>query len=148
MKIALICSAGGHLAEIMQLEPLFNRYNHFFISFKRENTQELTKKENVYFVTDPKRNFFSFIKLFFESLDVFLKEKPDLIISSGAGMAIPFCYIAKLWRKKIIFIESLARINEPSASGKIISPIADLFIIQSKHLKKHYPKAKYASILK
>ena len=56
MKICIACSSGGHLTEILQIREVFDKRKNFFITFKRKDSEELTKKENVYFVSDPKRN--------------------------------------------------------------------------------------------
>ncbi len=141
-SVCLACSGGGHLTELLLLKDFFSNKKHFFVTFKRQNTLDL-KNEKIYFVSDPKRNFFLFAVNFFESLKIFLKEKPKIILSTGAGVAIPICFIGKLFGSKIIFVESYCRINEPSFSGKIIYRIADLFVVQWPEMLKHYPKAKY-----
>ena len=83
-------------------------------------------------------------KNFFQSMKIFLREKPDIVISTGADTAIPFCMIAKLFGKKIVFIESFCRIKEPSVSGRIMYKISDLFLVQWKENLKFFPKAKFA----
>lgn len=140
MKICIACSAGGHLTEVLFLKDLFNKYDHFFVTFKRQDSIELSKKEKVYFIEDPKRNPIKLFKNIFQSLFIFLKEKPSLVISTGAGVVVPFCYFAKLFGSKIIFIESFCRTDIPSFSGKMIYPIADLFFVQWKMLSQKYGK--------
>jgi UDP-N-acetylglucosamine:LPS N-acetylglucosamine transferase len=104
------------------LKNVFKKYDYFFLSFKREDVETRLSKEKIYFVTDPKRDPFKLLLNFFQSLEIFLKEKPDLVITTGAGVVIPFCYIAKFFGSKIIFIESLAAVFKPSFSGRIIHP--------------------------
>ncbi|MEW6295720.1 MAG: PssD/Cps14F family polysaccharide biosynthesis glycosyltransferase [Candidatus Diapherotrites archaeon] len=141
LKICLTCSAGGHLSEILQLKRIFSKYNHYFVTFKRYDTEELKKNEKAYFVERPGRNPLKFIVNFFQSLVIFLREKPDLVISIGADVTVPTCYLAKLFGKKIIFIESFCRTKSPSLSGRLIYPIADLFIVQWEGLEKFYKKS-------
>ncbi|MDO8428074.1 MAG: PssD/Cps14F family polysaccharide biosynthesis glycosyltransferase [Candidatus Diapherotrites archaeon] len=143
MKICLAASAGGHLTELVQLRTAWEKENHFYISDSRPNAIELSQTKKIYFVTVPRRNFLKLIWNFFQSLKIFLKEKPDIIISTGADVAVPICWIAKLFGKKLIFIESFCRINEPSESGKILYTKADLFLVQWKENLKFFPKAKY-----
>ena len=78
-----------------------------------------------------------------KSIYYFWKIKPDVIISTGAHTAVPMCYIAKLFGKKVIFIESFAKTSTPTLSGRMIYPISDLFIVQWEGMKEHYPKAVY-----
>lgn len=140
-KICLTCSAGGHLTEILQLKECYKRCHHLFITFKREDTTELSKKEKMYFVDDPKRNLLSVFKCIFQTFKIIIKEKPNVIISTGAGVALPSCYISKLFFKsKIIFVESFCRTEEPSLSGKLVYPIADLFFVQWRRLLDKYGK--------
>ena len=145
MKICLIASSGGHLEEI----------NHININKKHEVYYVVTKTPNTikdgkykYLISDfnrknPVCNFFRIIRMFYEQLKIFKKEKPDIIITTGAGLVIPTCFFAKIFRKKIIFFESLARINSMSKTGKILYHISDLFIVQNKELLKKYPKSIY-----
>lgn len=135
------------MTEVLQVEAVFKKYKHFFVTFKRKDIETKLKNKRVYFINDPKRDPLKFLYNFFQSLRIFLKEKPDLIISTGAGMAIMFCYIAKFFGKKIIFIESLAAVVAPSFSGRFIYPITDLFIVQWRKLLKFYPRAIYGGAL-
>ena len=69
------------------------------------------------------------------------KEKPDVIIASGAAVAVPFAYLGKLMGKKLIYIEVFDRIDKPTVTGKMVYPITDRFIVQWEEMKKVYPKA-------
>lgn len=72
---------------------------------------------------------------------VLRKEKPDLIISSGAAVAVPFFYLGKLFGAKLAYIEVFDRIDKPTMTGKMVYPIADKFIVQWEEMKEVYPKA-------
>lgn len=147
MKICLICSAGGHLTQIRKLESLYKRYDYFFVTFFNEPAADLAQREPFYFVKDPGRNIINFIINIFHSIKIFAQEKPDIIISTGAGVTIPMCWIGRIFRKKLIFIESWSRVEKPSISGKLIYPIANLFIVQWEEMLKFYPKAVFKGAL-
>ena len=85
-----------------------------------------------------------FIRLFKKAFQIMREERPDVVITTGALIAFPFCVLAKLSKKKIIFIESFARINNKSLTGRLVYPFADLFIVQWKSMLKCYPRAIYA----
>jgi len=70
-------------------------------------------------------------------------EKPDIIITTGAGAVVFFCIFAKLFGAKLIYIESMAKVENPTLSAKMLYPFADLFIVQWPSLLKYFPKAKY-----
>lgn len=149
LRLCLVCSAGGHLTEMFHLKKCYSKRPHFFITFKRVDTSELDKQEKVYFVADPKRNPISLLKCIIQSFKALFKEKPDVMISTGAGVAIPSCYLAKLFfGSKIIFVESFCRIEEPSLSGKFMYPISDLFLVQwPEMLEKYGDKAIYGGAI-
>ena len=147
MKICIICSAGGHLREAMQLESVFDKREHFFVTFNRRDAIDALKGKKTYFINDPKRNPLKAAVNFFKALSIYLKERPRVIISTGAGMAIPFCYIGKALGSKIVYIESMAAVVRPSLTGKTIYPIADMFIVQWAALKRFYPKAAYGGTI-
>lgn len=143
MKLCIACSAGGHLSEIQQIEKYYKKHDYFFITFKRFDSAELAKKNQVYFVADPKRNPLDLIHNFIQSFFILIKEKPDAVISTGAGIALPALFIAKLMGKKTVFIESFCRINSASFSGKIAYVFAGLFLVQWKENLKFFPKAEF-----
>lgn len=84
-----------------------------------------------------------FIIIFLKSLLVLIKEKPYVIVSTGALATFPICLLGRVLRKKIIYIESFARINKKSMTGNAVYRFADLFIVQWEEMIRLYPKAKY-----
>ena len=143
-KLCLACSAGGHLTELTRLEEAYRNQPHFFVTDQRVDTGEFAKRERTFFVTCPRRNPFKLLLNFFESLNVLLKEKPNVIVSTGADTAFFTCLLGKLMGARLVFIESFARITEPSLSGKLLYPFADTFFVQWPDLKADLPKAVYA----
>ena len=147
LKLCLACSVGGHLTQLMQLKKFYSQYEYFFITEDKDMTREMVKTENVKLVKLINRRKWNFIFLFiYNSLFSFfylIREKPDVIISTGALSAVPVCFIGKFLRKKVVFIESYAKMSTPTISGKLVYRIADLFIVQWEELKKFYPKAVY-----
>ena len=143
-KVCLACSAGGHLTELVQLEQAWKGQQHYFVSDKRLNAIDLSKREKVYFVACPRRNPVKAAVNLFQSLVIFLRERPDVVVSTGADTAIATCLIAKLFRKRVAFIESFCRVKKPSLSGKIMYMFSDLFLVQWKQNKSFFPKAVYA----
>lgn len=143
MKIALACSPGGHMLQMRRLEPIYAKHGRFFYTFKRGVSEELSKTERVVFVEDTKRNPILMLIGFLQSFFNALKEKPNVVIANGGGFVVPFCWWCKLFGSKIIFIESFSRVDSPSISGKLVHPIADLFVVQWQGMLKFYQKAVY-----
>lgn len=133
--------------ESMEFLPALGHHKRFFMTFARKQSEEALKNEKVYFIIDPKRDPMKLITNFRQSLSILKKENPDVILSTGAAAAVPSCFAAKMLGKKLIFVETLAAVNKPSLSGRVIYPISDLFVIQWRGLKKYYNKAIYGGPL-
>ena len=149
-KVLFIASTGGHLNELMQLKPMFKKYDYHIITEKDKSTVSLKDdygKKIDYLVFGTKDHMltypFKFIYNCFKSLVLYIKIRPKCIVTTGTHTAVPICYIGKLFRSKIIFIETFANINTKTLSGKLIYPIANLFIVQWESMLKLYPKAVY-----
>jgi UDP-N-acetylglucosamine:LPS N-acetylglucosamine transferase len=103
--------------------------------------------EEVCYVVDPHISLRLYLKNAWQSLRIFLRKRPKVVVSTGAGIALATCLLAKLTGSTLIFVESGARVNAPSRTGKLIYPFADLFIVQWKPMLKIYPKAIYGGAL-
>lgn len=146
MKICFVSSSGGHFEQLMCLKELMNKYESFIVTEKTFYNVNIDNK-NVYYLNQINRKekffFVNFIVNSFKSIYLFAKEKPDLIITTGVLSVIPICILAKLFKKKIIYIESFAKINSPTKTGNLIYKFADLFIVQWENLLQFYPNAIY-----
>jgi len=143
-KIGLVCSSGGHFFELYSLEEFWKEFKHFWVTFEKEDTNYLLKNEKVYLAYSPtNRNIKNLFKNIILSFKILTKERPDLILSTGAGIAVPFIYAAKILRIKTIYIESLTRVVDLSLTGKLIYPIVDVLLVQWPELEKRYGKAKF-----
>ena len=149
-NVLFISSTGGHLNELLQLSPLFNKYNYFIITEKDKSTESLKSKfdKKVFYLKyGSRKNFlkYPFVFLFncIKSFFYYIKLKPKYIVTTGTHTAVPICYLGKLFGSKIIFIETFANINTKTLSGKLVYPIANLFIVQWEEMTKLYPKAIY-----
>lgn len=144
MRICYAASSGGHLEEILALSELNTLYDSFLLTEKTQYAVDC-RQSKVYCLQQVNRKdkllFAKLTLIFCKALFVFIREKPDVIISTGALMAVPVCIAGKLMKKKVIYIESIARVKSASASGKFIYKFADLFIVQWESLKKVYPRA-------
>lgn len=149
-KVLFISSMGGHLTELMQLKSIFKNYDYKIITEKHKSTLGLKaryKSKIDYLLAGNKDHMLRYLYVlpynFIKSFIMFLKFKPDVIVTTGAHTCVAMCYIAKIFRKKVIYIESFANIETKTLTGKLIYPIADKFIVQWKSMLKLYPKAIY-----
>jgi len=149
MKICIVSSAGGHLIQCLKLLPILKKHKVFVITFEKTPLKTLLKPLKTYLIENPKRNPIKYIVFTPSFMNILINEKPDVVITTGAGVAVPICLFAKLFfNSKIIFIESFSRIYKPSSTGKILYNFADLFFVQWPKLKSEYgEKAIYAGRL-
>mgnify|MGYP000968442780 CR=1 FL=1 len=143
LKVCLVGSSGGHLTHLYMLKPFWKDKERFWVTFDKEDSRSILKNEKKYWCCFPtNRNVKNLIRNTFLAIKILIKEKPDLIVSTGAAPAIPFFYIGKLFGAKLVYIEVYDRIEKPTITGKVVYPISDLFVLQWEEQKKFYPKGK------
>lgn len=152
-KIIFIASTGGHLNELFQLKPLFKKYDSYIITENtksNKNLKEKYPKKVNFLIPGTYTSLFSKLiypfKLFLNcwiSLYLIIKINPNIVITTGAHNVGPMCCLAKLFRKKLIFIETFANSISPTKTGKIIYKFADVFIVQWESMLEFYPNAVY-----
>ena len=144
-KICLISSSGGHFEQLLMLQKLSEEYKVFIVTEKTKYNSS-DQRINYYIPQVNRKEIFFLFKMLLitiKSFYVFLKEKPDVIISTGVLAAIPMMFIGHIFKKKNIYIESFAKINSPTMTGKLIykKKWADQFYIQWESMKEFYPNA-------
>ena len=142
MKVCLVGSSGGHLAHLYMLKPFWKNTDRIWVTFDKVDAKAILKDERMipcYFPTN--RSLTALIINSIIAWRTLRKEKPDLIISSGAAVAVPFFYLGKLFGAKTIYIEVFDRIDKPTVTGKLVYPVTDRFIVEWEEMKKVYPKA-------
>jgi UDP-N-acetylglucosamine:LPS N-acetylglucosamine transferase len=144
IRIAIACSTGGHMVQAKQLASVYEKYDHFYFTFSGGVADEIKKNNHVYSIPNiVKRNPMSWIVGAILSFNIAIKKRPDVVITTGAGIVVFFCLFAKLFGAKLIFIESMARIESPTLTARMLYPFADLFFVQWPGLLKYFPRAKY-----
>lgn len=141
MKICLVGSSGGHLIQLYELKQWWSKHDRFWVTFDKQDSRSLLEDEQKYWCFHPtNRSIKNLIKNTFLAVKILKREKPDIIISTGAAPAIPFFYIGKLIGCKLVYIEVYDRIDSPTLTGKLVYPIADKFVLQWEDQKSFYPK--------
>ncbi|OGI15849.1 hypothetical protein A3K63_00610 [Candidatus Micrarchaeota archaeon RBG_16_49_10] len=140
IKICLASSSGGHFTQLMKLKFLCEKYNYFFVTIRSTDTNFLLENEKVYFVELPQRRVKPTILNFLESLAIFLKEKPDLVISTGADATLFISIISRIAGKKLIYIETMGRFKRKTLTGKLLYYFSNRFFVQWESSVKLYGK--------
>lgn len=152
-KVMFISSTGGHLDELLQLKNMFEKYDYHIVTERTKSNLSLKDKypKKVSFLVYgtyttklnkliyPFKLLYNTIKSFF----LYLKVRPEYIVSTGAHTTGPMCLIGHLLGSKIIYIETFANSNSKSKTGSIVYKFADLFIVQWESMLELYPNAVY-----
>lgn len=144
MKIALVCTHGGHLTETLQVWEAFKAFDPFFVTHSSARDEEVRALATAYFCRNIGERPYLLLWTFFWGLWILLRERPQVIFSTGAEIALPFFFWGKLMGIKTIFLESLCRVESPSRTGRLCYPLADEFWVQWPQIIQAYgPKARY-----
>ena len=133
IKVCLVGSSGGHLTHLYMLKPFWKDKNRFWVTFDKEDARSLLEGEKVYPCYFPtNRSIKALIKNTKIAWDVLHKEKPDLIISCGAAVAVPFFYIGKMMGAKLVYKELYQRLEEHKNLKKLIQKNSGKSVLETK----------------
>jgi len=145
MKILLVCSRGGHLFQLYLLKEFWKDYDRLWVTSSGCDSRVLLKDEPVCYAHFPtNRNIVNFVRNLFLAFRILKKEKPDFVVSTGAGVAVPFIYAAKALKIKTVYLECLGQAKRLSLSGRLVYPLVDRLIVQWPSLAEKYNKAEFA----
>lgn len=145
LKVCFAASSGGHLEQLLMLKPLMLEYDSFILTEKTKYKTSFPVE--AWFVPQVNRNEPSFIPHIlanaFTSLAVWVRRRPDVVICTGVLATVPFCLIAKAMGAKLVYIESFAKTDSPTVTGKFLHKRADRFYVQWPSMLDVYPDARY-----
>lgn len=146
LKICFASSSGGHFKQLMSLSDKMTSYDSFIVTEKKGYDVGSHDRKTYYLMQVNRQEWNMILKMLvnsLRSLRILSKEKPDVLITTGALAVIPLCILAKKRGVKLIYIESFARVRTESRTGKLLYKYADRFYVQWKYLLKFYPDAIY-----
>lgn len=140
-KVCIPTSSGGHLTHMRMLMPVLEKAkDRFWVTFDKEDANNLLAGERVYHCFFPtNRNVKNAARNTLLAIKLLNRERPNLIISSGAAVAVPFFMVGKLLGARTIYIEVFDRVDKPTLTGRLICHMTDLFIVQWPEMTSVYP---------
>ena len=144
LRVCFAASSGGHLLELMMLDPLMDQYDSFLVTEKTAYRAALKGMRCHCLLQVNRREWLCIPKLIintFYSWAICLVERPDGVVCTGVLATIPLCLLCKMFGKKLVFIESYAKVKTPTLTGKLLYHFADRFYVQWQELLEFYPKA-------
>lgn len=152
LKICLAASGGGHVRQLLDLSPVWSHHDYFFVTEDTALGASLADKHRTYFVPHvavgqarlgaPVKMMSGAIRSIFRSAKIIWRERPDVLISTGAGAVFFAVAWARLFGARTVVIESFARFDRPSIFSRVAAPWAHHLVVQSQALASFYPKAK------
>ena len=130
-RVMMVGSAGGHLAQLMQLEPWYRRFAVRWITFDMPDAVGHLRGADVVWAHHPTtRNVRNLLRNSLLALRQVRSFRPDLVVSSGAGVAVPFFWIGKLFGARTVYVEVIDRIETRTVTARLVSPVTDLLVAQ------------------
>jgi len=144
MKICLVASAGGHMSQLLKLTDSWQGYEACCVTTTDFVQGKLQKYGKAYTVGECNRqSTIRVFKVLVRCICVILRERPDVVISTGAAAGCIMCFLGKLLGAKVIWIDSITNVERISLSGRMIRHIADLFLVQWPELAEQYSNVEY-----
>lgn len=142
--LLLVCSCGGHLLQLVALRDSWHRYTRAWVTFDKSDARSLLEGEHVFFAHGPtNRSVKNLLRNLMVAWRVVREVHPKVVLTTGAGVAVPFAWVARLRGAKIVYVESLARIEGPSFSYRLIAPIAERRYVQWPELAQALPRSRF-----
>ena len=142
MKIALVSSSGGHLLQLHQLRPWWEKHDRFWVTFPTPDARSLLRGERTFAAYYPTtRSAVNVVRNLVLALRVLRRDRPDVVVSTGAAVAFPFFLVARLLGIKTVFVEVYDRIDVGTLTGRLCRPLSDLFVVQWDEQRRLYPGA-------
>jgi UDP-N-acetylglucosamine:LPS N-acetylglucosamine transferase len=144
MKVCLSASGGGHLSLLLKLADSWAGYEVVYITTTNLVRSLLSRNGKVYVIKECNRqNPLQLVKVLFQCLGIIVREKPKVVISTGAAGGCITCFIAKLTGAKIVWVDSLTNVRKLSLSGRLVRHIADMFLVQWPELAQKYKNVEF-----
>jgi beta-1,4-N-acetylglucosaminyltransferase len=148
VKVMLVCSSGGHLAQLFWLRPWWEKHERSWVTFAGAQAESLLRGETVVPAFAPTtRNIPNALRNLRLALNLVRAERPDVIVSDGAGVAVPFFLVAKVFRVRTVYLEVYDRISRPTMTGRLCYPLADAFLLQWPEQANQYPSGEVIGCL-
>jgi UDP-N-acetylglucosamine:LPS N-acetylglucosamine transferase len=139
MKVALVCSSGGHLLQLYQLKPWWENHERVWVTFDMPDSRSLLRGEETVWAHHPTtRNLANMARNFGLAWRLLRRYRPDVAVSDGAGVAFPFFVVARLLRIKTVYVEVYDRLDSRTMTGRLCHPFSSLFLLQWEEQKRFY----------
>ena len=144
-RVLLVASSGGHLLELLALAEPFEPAERLWVTFDKADARYLLRDERVVYAHHPtNRSLRNLVRNMLLAVRLVVRLRPAAVITTGAGVAVPFCVAGRALGARVVFVESLARATDLSLSGRLVKPLASTFFVQWPELAERYAGVVYS----
>jgi beta-1,4-N-acetylglucosaminyltransferase len=141
-RVLLVCSSGGHLAQLHRLDGWWRGQERVWVTFQSADAERLLADEAVYWAYSPTtRNVVNLVRNTWLAFRLLRRLRPEVVVSNGAGVAVPFFVLARLLGVRTVFVEVYDRIDSTTMTGRLCRPLSDLFLVQWPEQQALYPRS-------
>jgi UDP-N-acetylglucosamine:LPS N-acetylglucosamine transferase len=144
VDVLLVCSTGGHLLQLHSLRAAWQDTSHAWVTFDKSDARSLLAGEEVHHAYGPtNRNLGNLFRNLGLAWRLLRRLRPRVVVTTGAGVAVPFCWIGRALGARVVYVESLSRIESPSLSYRMIAPVAARVYGQWPEFARSVRRARY-----
>jgi beta-1,4-N-acetylglucosaminyltransferase len=145
VDLLIVCSSGGHLLQMHALQQAWHEFSRVWVTFNTTDVRSLLADETVVFAHAPtNRHIGNLVRNLLLAIRVVRRVRPKVVLTTGAGVAVPLCWVGRLYGARVVYVESLTRIGTVSLSCRLIRPVASRIYVQWDELRSVIPSARYA----
>lgn len=142
--LLLVCSSGGHVLELLWLRKAWTPFSRAWVTLDSDDTRSLLRNEEIFFARGPtERSAVNFLRNLLIAWRIIGRLRPAVIVSTGAAIAVPFAWVGRLRGTRVVYVESLTRIDAPSLTGRLVRPVADRVYVQWPQLTATLPGSRF-----
>ena len=145
VDVLLVCSTGGHLLQLVSLREAWDGRRRAWVTFDKSDARSLLRDERVVFAHGPtNRSVPNLLRNLLLAPRVLWRLRPRVVLTTGAGVAVPFAWVGRLLGARVVYVESFTRIEGPSLSCRLIKPVADRVYVQWPEMEHVLRRSRFA----
>jgi UDP-N-acetylglucosamine:LPS N-acetylglucosamine transferase len=141
VRALLVASAGGHLQQLIWMAPWWRQHDRLWVTFDTLDARGMLAGERIVFAAHPtNRSVGNAVRNLRLARRVLAEERPDVVVSTGAGVAVPFLLAARVAGVATVFVEPFDRVDGPSLTGRLVAPMVDCVVLQRREQLAFHPR--------
>jgi beta-1,4-N-acetylglucosaminyltransferase len=146
VKLLVVSSVGGHLEEVRHIVSSLNEFDVVWVvNDELKDSRDLPGR--TYRIAHAERDWRVALNVW-EAWKIIRTERPDAMLSAGAGPAVPMAAICRIRRIPVVFVECITQVDSPSLTGRLMYHLANRFFYQWPELSGTFPRGECVGLLR